>query len=183
MGNVVQFPGVTPSKLDFERIRSTYSVRDISRRFGISERYIRRWAREGLIPGASFPDGREVRFDLHGLRQFRRVRELRSANTLSQAELDSAEAVLKQNQANADAIGATIAKKTLRAPFAGRLGIRLVNLGEYLDTGKPIVSLQSLSPVHADFSLPQQERQVGRYSLLFVRSLRVRTHNVVSARS
>jgi tetratricopeptide (TPR) repeat protein len=88
MGNVVQFPGVTPSKLDFERIRSTYSVRDISRRFGISERYIRRWAREGLIPGASFPDGREVRFDLHGLRQFRRVRELRSQG-LSVGQIDA----------------------------------------------------------------------------------------------
>jgi tetratricopeptide (TPR) repeat protein len=88
MGNVVQFPGVTPSKLDFERIRSTYSVRDISRRFGISERYIRRWAREGLIPGVSSPDGREVRFDLHGLRQFRRVRELRSQG-LSVSQIDA----------------------------------------------------------------------------------------------
>ena len=64
---------------------------------------------------------------------------------------------MKQNQANADAIRATIEKKTIRAPFAGRLGIRLVNLGQYLDAGKPIVSLQSLSPVYADFSLPQQE--------------------------
>ena len=76
---------------------------------------------------------------------------------MSQAELDAAEALLKQQQANADAIRATIEKKTIRAPFAGQLGIRLVNLGEYLDVGKPIVSLQSLSPVYADFSLPQQE--------------------------
>ena len=86
-----------------------------------------------------------------------RVRLLRADNTVSQSELDTAEATLKQNQANADAIRAAIEKKTIRAPFAGRLGIRLVNLGEYLDTGKPIVSLQSLSPVYADFSLPQQE--------------------------
>jgi membrane fusion protein (multidrug efflux system) len=86
-----------------------------------------------------------------------RVRKLRADNTVSQAELDTAEATLKQTQANADAIRAAIAKKTIRAPFAGKLGIRLVNLGEYLDTGKPIVSLQSLSPVYADFSLPQQE--------------------------
>jgi len=64
---------------------------------------------------------------------------------------------LKQQQANADAIRATIEKKTIRAPFAGQLGIRLVNLGELLDVGKPIVSLQALSPVFADFSLPQQE--------------------------
>ncbi|MGI8966696.1 MAG: efflux RND transporter periplasmic adaptor subunit, partial [Limisphaerales bacterium] len=71
-------------------------------------------------------------------------------------ELDTAESTLKQMEAGADAIRATIAKKTIRAPFAGRLGIRMVNLGEYLDTGKPIVSLQSLESMHADFSLPQQ---------------------------
>jgi membrane fusion protein (multidrug efflux system) len=86
-----------------------------------------------------------------------RERTLRSQNMVSQAELDAAEATLKQNQGNADAIRATIQKKTIRAPFAGRLGIRLVNLGQYIDTGKPIVSLQSLTPIYADFSLPQQE--------------------------
>ena len=86
-----------------------------------------------------------------------RARLLRANNTLSQAELDAAEALLKQQKANADAIRATIEKKNIRAPFAGQLGIRLVNLGELLDVGKPIVSLQSLSPVYADFSLPQQE--------------------------
>jgi membrane fusion protein, multidrug efflux system len=86
-----------------------------------------------------------------------RMRTLRANNTVSQSELDGAEAVLKQIQANADAIRATIEKKNIRAPFAGQLGIRLVNLGELLDAGKPIVSLQALSPVFADFSLPQQE--------------------------
>ena len=86
-----------------------------------------------------------------------RERTLRSQNMVSQAELDAAEATLKQTQGNADAVRATIKKKTIRAPFAGRLGIRLVNLGQYIDTGKPIVSLQSLTPIYADFSLPQQE--------------------------
>jgi membrane fusion protein, multidrug efflux system len=86
-----------------------------------------------------------------------RERTLRSQNMVSQSELDNAEATLKQAQGNADAIRATIEKKTIRAPFAGRLGIRLVNLGQYMDTGKPIVSLQSLTPVYADFSLPQQD--------------------------
>ena len=86
-----------------------------------------------------------------------RARKLRAENTLSQSELDSAEASLKQNQANADAIRAAIAKKSIRAPFAGQLGIRLVNLGEFLDVGKPIVSLQALDTVYVDFSLPQQE--------------------------
>jgi membrane fusion protein (multidrug efflux system) len=86
-----------------------------------------------------------------------RERTLRSNNLVPQSELDSAEAALKQNVANADAIRAVIEKKTIRAPFAGRLGIRLINLGQYVDTGKPIVSLQSLAPIYAEFSLPQQE--------------------------
>jgi membrane fusion protein (multidrug efflux system) len=86
-----------------------------------------------------------------------RVRKLRADNTLSQAELDAAEATLKQLQASADAIRATIEKKTIRAPFAGRLGIRQVNLGEFLEAGRPIVSLQSLTPIYVEFSLPQQE--------------------------
>lgn len=86
-----------------------------------------------------------------------RMRKLRAENTVSQSELDSAESVFKQHQGNADVIRATIEKKTIRAPFAGRLGIRQINLGQYLDTGKPIVSLQALAMVYADFSLPQQE--------------------------
>ena len=86
-----------------------------------------------------------------------RQRTLRDQNMVSQSDLDSADAAMKQNQANADAVRTTIEKKTIRAPFAGRLGIRQVNLGQYLDAGKPIVSLQSLAPIHADFSLTQQE--------------------------
>jgi membrane fusion protein (multidrug efflux system) len=86
-----------------------------------------------------------------------RSEKLRADSTVSQSELDQAEATLKQAQADADAISATIDKKTIRAPFDGRLGIRLVNLGEQLDVGKGIVSLQSLTPVFVDFSLPQQD--------------------------
>ena len=85
-----------------------------------------------------------------------RTEQLSRDKTVSQSELDSAKATLKQFQANAATISATIDKKTIRAPFAGRLGIRLVNLGESLDARKAIVSLQSLMPVYADFSLPQQ---------------------------
>ncbi len=85
-----------------------------------------------------------------------RIRQLRTDNTVSQSELDTADATLKQAQANADAVRAAIEKKTIRAPFTGKLGIRQVNLGEYLETGKNIVSLQSLAPVYANFSLPQQ---------------------------
>jgi membrane fusion protein (multidrug efflux system) len=86
-----------------------------------------------------------------------RNRKLRGDNTVSQSELDATEATLKQAQANADAIRSVIAKKNIRAPFSGRLGIRLVNLGEQLAAGTGIVSLQSLSPLFVDFSLPQQE--------------------------
>ena len=82
-----------------------------------------------------------------------RLRQLRTNSVVSQSEVDSAEATLKQNAANADNIRAIIDKKTIRAPFAGRLGIRLVNLGESLDVGKAIVSLQALTPVFADFSI------------------------------
>jgi membrane fusion protein (multidrug efflux system) len=85
-----------------------------------------------------------------------RTRSLRTDNTVSQSELDQAEATLKQNEANADVIRAAIEKKTIRAPFAGRLGIWLVNVGASVDARKSLVSLQSLTPVYADFSLPQQ---------------------------
>jgi membrane fusion protein (multidrug efflux system) len=81
---------------------------------------------------------------------------LRTNQLVSQSDYDSADAAWQQAVANADAVRATIEKKTLRAPFAGRLGLRLINLGQYLDAGKPVVSLQSLTPVYADFSLPQQ---------------------------
>jgi membrane fusion protein (multidrug efflux system) len=86
-----------------------------------------------------------------------RAQKLRTDSTVSQSELDQADAAWKQAKANTAAIQAVIDKKTIRAPFAGKLGIRQVNLGEYVDAGKPIVSLQSLTPVYADFSVPQQE--------------------------
>jgi membrane fusion protein (multidrug efflux system) len=85
-----------------------------------------------------------------------RTRSLRAGNTVSQSELDTAEATLKQNQANADVIRAAIEKKTIRAPFAGRLGIWQVNVGTSVDARRALVSLQSLTPVYADFSMPQQ---------------------------
>ena len=86
-----------------------------------------------------------------------RQRKLQQDKTVSQSEVDQADAAWKQAEANADNIRATIQKKTIRAPFSGKLGIRLVNLGEQLDVGKPIVSLQSLTPMYVDFSLPQQD--------------------------
>jgi membrane fusion protein (multidrug efflux system) len=86
-----------------------------------------------------------------------RARELRTKDTNSQADLDSNEAQARQTAANVDAIRATIAKKTIRAPFAGRTGIRQVNLGQFIRAGTAIVPLQVMDPLYANFSLPQQD--------------------------
>ncbi len=86
-----------------------------------------------------------------------RARELRAANSNSPADLDSAQAQYEQAVANVDNQQAVIAKKTIRAPFAGVLGIRQVDLGQYLAAGTPIVTLQALDPIYANFSLPEQE--------------------------
>ncbi len=85
-----------------------------------------------------------------------RLSKLLEKRTISKSEYDNLEAQFKQAVAQADNIRAVIAKKTIRAPFAGRLGIRLVNLGQILNDGEPIVSLQSLDPIFVNFLLPQQ---------------------------
>lgn len=85
-----------------------------------------------------------------------RAQELRQNNTNSPAELDAADAQAKQANAQAESIRSVIAKKTIRAPFAGRLGLRQVNLGQILREGDPITSLQTLDPIYVNFSLPQQ---------------------------
>ena len=86
-----------------------------------------------------------------------RAKELLPENVITRSSFDNADAEYKQAAAQADTFRATIAKKTIRAPFAGRLGLRLVNLGQTLDGGDPIVSLQSMDPIFANFQLPQQE--------------------------
>ena len=85
-----------------------------------------------------------------------RARELRETDTNSPAELDAAEAQAKQAEAQVESYRAVIAKKTIRAPFAGRVGIRLVNLGQILSENSPITTLQTLDPIYVNFSLPQQ---------------------------
>jgi membrane fusion protein (multidrug efflux system) len=87
----------------------------------------------------------------------KRAQELRAQNTSSQSELDAAEAVARQTTGGVDVIRAAIAKKTIRAPFAGRLGIRQISLGQFLKGGTAIVSLQALDPLYVNFSLPQQD--------------------------
>ena len=85
-----------------------------------------------------------------------RVRGLADQGILAQAELDRVRAEHQQAEARVGEIRATIERKQIRAPFSGVLGIRQVNLGQYLDGGAPIVPLQSLDPVHVNFSVPQQ---------------------------
>lgn len=91
---------------------------------------------------------------------FNRSRDLAQKATISQAELDAADAQYKEAVARADTIRATIGKKTIRAPFAGRLGLRLVNLGQILREGDAITTLQTLDPVYVNFSVPQQRLSV-----------------------
>ena len=86
-----------------------------------------------------------------------RTRKLLTEKTVSQSQFDNADAQFKQAVAQFDTIRAAIAKKTIRAPFAGRIGIRLINLGQILKEGESIVSLQSLDPIFINFSLPQQQ--------------------------
>jgi len=77
MSEIVSFPGEGASK-KLERVQSTYTVREISRQFGLSEHFIRRWTREGLVRAAEPDETGELRFDFQALTQFRRARELRS---------------------------------------------------------------------------------------------------------
>jgi membrane fusion protein (multidrug efflux system) len=83
--------------------------------------------------------------------------EMLKDKIISQADFDAAVAVHRQAMAQVETLRATIAKKTIRAPFGGRLGVRQVNLGQILREGDPIVTLQSLDPVFVNFALPQQE--------------------------
>jgi len=76
--------------------------------------------------------------------------------SVSQATLDSDTANLKNARALVDQQRALVDEKTLKAPFAGRLGIVAVNLGQYVNAGTTIVTLQALDPIYADFHLPQQ---------------------------
>jgi len=79
------------------------------------------------------------------------------AQAISKAQLDADAADLKAKRAQAAAQAAIVAKKTLRAPFAGQLGITTVNPGQYLNSGDKVVTLQALDPIYVDFKLPQRQ--------------------------
>jgi membrane fusion protein (multidrug efflux system) len=132
----------------------------------------------GIVSGIHFENGAEVRegdllveLDTSGeeatLRSavaeadlartvYERTKMLRASNAMPQSDLDAAASQLRKVNALVEQLRATISKKQLRAPFSGRLGIREVNLGQFIQNGDKIVSLQSLDPIYIDFLLPQQ---------------------------
>lgn len=85
-----------------------------------------------------------------------RARDLRQTNANTQADLDASEAAFLQAQANIEATKATLAKKRIVAPFDGRIGIRQVNIGQFLNKGDALATLEAVDPIYADFALPQQ---------------------------
>lgn len=87
---------------------------------------------------------------------YQRRKNLPPAGAVSAADIDAAAAQATQAAADVANVRAVIARKTIRAPFSGRVGIRRVDLGQVLQPGTAIVSLQSSDPIYVDFSLPQQ---------------------------
>jgi membrane fusion protein (multidrug efflux system) len=96
---------------------------------------------------------------------YKRTEQLMKEGVVSRLEYDQATAQQKQTNANVAEVRATIERKIIHAPFSGILGIRKVNLGQYLAAGNAIVELQSLNPIYVDFGVPQQSAaqvRVGR---------------------
>jgi membrane fusion protein, multidrug efflux system len=105
---------------------------------------------------------------------FGRVQQLFNDGVISRQDYDAATAQQKSTEANVAEIRATIERKTIRAPFSGILGIRKVNLGQYLSAGTPIVSNESLNPIYVNVGVPQQAASQVKMG----RSLRVTTEDL-----
>jgi membrane fusion protein (multidrug efflux system) len=105
---------------------------------------------------------------------FARMKELVDQGVISRMEYDRAMAEQRTTDAKVGEIRATIARKTIRAPFSGILGIRQANLGQYLAAGEPVVPLQSLNPIYVNFGVPQQtsaQVHVGQEVRILARDL------------
>src|SRR5258708_19838817 len=87
---------------------------------------------------------------------FNRTQELVKPGVIAQTEYDNTFQAQKSAEAQVGEIQATIERKTIRAPFTGVLGLRQVNLGQYLAAGQAIVPLQSFNPIYVNFALPHQ---------------------------
>jgi len=88
---------------------------------------------------------------------FGRMQQLVQQGVLAKSDYDTAISSQKVSDAQVAEVKATIDRKTIRAPFSGVLGIRQVNLGQYLSAGSAIVALQSLDPIYVNFGVPQQD--------------------------
>ena len=100
-----------------------------------------------------------------------RQQNLFKSRVSSQADYDSAQAQYDQAVAKVEEVNALINKKTIRAPFSGVLGIRAVNLGQYLQSGAQVAPLQSLDPIYVNFWLPQQNLgHIGAGQLVIVQA-------------
>lgn len=97
----------------------------------------------------------QAQADLAELNRARREK-LYKLEALSKSDYDAVLTELNAARAAVDAQAARLAQKEIRAPFSGELGLRRVNVGQYLNAGSPVVSLQSLDPIDIDFSLPEQ---------------------------
>src|SRR5579862_4520532 len=121
------------------------------------------WVHEGDILAEL--DTRQERAQLASLEAQRdlakvnydRAQELVKAGVISRSDYDTANSQQKATEAQVGDIKAAIARKTIRAPFTGLLGIRQVSLGQYLAAGQAIVSLQSVDPIYVNFGVPQQQ--------------------------
>jgi tetratricopeptide (TPR) repeat protein len=86
---VLSFPSPVPAKADYQRVKSSYSVREIKQLFGLSERTVRRWTEAGIIHGTPAADGGDFTYDFQALTLFRRVREMRTQGlTIKQIEAE-----------------------------------------------------------------------------------------------
>src|SRR5437762_4790181 len=86
---VLSFPSPVPAKADYQRVKSSYSVREIKQMFGLGERTVRRWTEGGIIYGTPVGETGDFTYDFHALTMFRRVREMRSQGlTIKQIEAE-----------------------------------------------------------------------------------------------
>jgi len=150
IGSVAAVQGVTVSadlpgiveRIEFESGRRVQAG-DVLVRLDISQE------REQLASAEAHRDLAHLDLD--------RSHQLLAKQVISQAEFDRAEAESKQADAAVREIQARIERKTIRAPFSGLLGLRQVDLGQYLNGGDAVVPLQSMDPVYINFALPQQD--------------------------
>ena len=133
----------------------------------------------GIVRSVSFKPGQEVAAgavlvelnddaDVANLRSLQASADLaettlkrdiaqRAADAVSPAQVDSDEADLKSKRAQVAQQAALVAKKIIRAPFAGRIGITSVNPGQYLNPGDKVASLMTVDPIYVDFNVPQDQ--------------------------